>query len=280
MMKKILVAINAVKPDNNSLEFASYLGRLTNSKITGVFLESLEYEETSKPKPVNEISYTSSKMDGYTQTQINTTELIEKNISSYKEAAASRGVNFILHRDRGVPAYELIEESRYADILVLDAATSFNKNFEGTPTNFIKDVLKSTECSVIIAPDRFDAIDEIVFTYDGSASSVFAIKQFTYLFPQLHDKKINVVHINDTGEWNDANRFKLKELLKNYYYDLHFEVLKGNIYNSLINYVFSKKNTFLVMGAYGRNTLSRFFKPSRADLIIKTIPQPIFIAHF
>jgi nucleotide-binding universal stress UspA family protein len=278
-MKKILVAINAINPDRSSLEFASYLGRLTNSKITGVFLENLAYEETLKLKPVNEISYSGSQINDYPDPQINRTELIEKNISAYKEAAISRGVNFILHRDRGIPAYELIDESRYADLLVLDAATSFNKTFEGTPTNFIKDVLKSSECPVIISPEGFESIDEIVFTYDGSASSVFAIKQFTYLFPQLHDKKVNIVHINDTGEWNDSNRFKLKELLRNYYYDLNFEVLKGNIYNSLIEYVFTRKNTFLVMGAYGRNSLSRFFKPSRADLIIKTIPQPIFIAH-
>ena len=45
-MRKILVAINAANPDKNSLEFAGYLGRLTNSKITGVFLENLAYEET------------------------------------------------------------------------------------------------------------------------------------------------------------------------------------------------------------------------------------------
>ena len=279
-MRKILVAINSISPDKNSLEFACYLGRLTNSKITGIFLENIAYEEALKLKPVNEIRYSDGQINEYPDPQINRTELIEKNISSYKEAVISRGVNFILHRDRGIPAYELTEESRYADILVLDAATSFNKHFEGTPTNFIKDVLKSTECPVIISPEGFEAVDEIVFTYDGSASSLFAIKQFTYLFPQLHDKKITVVHINDTGEWNDANRFKLKELLRNYYYDLHFEILKGNINNALFEYVLKKDNTFLVMGAYGRNALSRFFKPSRADLIIKTIPQPIFIAHF
>ena len=279
-MRKILVAINAANPDKNSLEFASYLGRLTNSKITGVFLENLAYEDTVNLKSDVERRNLNIGPKERVSLGADRTELIEQNISTYKEAAASRGVNLLLHRDRGIPAYELIEESRYADMIVIDASTSFNKQFEGTPTNFIKDVLKSTECPVIIAPEHFEAIDEVVFTYDGSASSVFAIKQFTYLFPQLHDKKINVVHINDTGEWKDANRFKLKELLRNYYYDLHFEVLKGNIHNSLVDYVFTRQNTFLVMGAYGRNTLSRLFKPSRADLIIKTVLQPIFIAHF
>ncbi len=279
-MKKILVAINAANPDKNSLEFASYLGRLTNSKITGVFLENAAYKETLNQNITNERNYITGQLNQHAVPQLDRTELIEKNISTYKEVAANKGVNLVLHHDKGIPAYELIEESRYADMIVLDGATSFNKQFEGTPTNFIKDVLKSTECPVIIAPENFEAIDEVVFTYDGSASSVFAIKQFTYLFPQLHDKKISVLHINDTGEWKDVNRFKLKELLKNYYYDLHFEVLKGNIYNSLVEFVFTRKNTFLVMGAYGRNTLSRIIKPSRADLIIKTIPQPIFIAHF
>lgn len=277
-MKKILLAINALDPDKNSLEFACYLGRLTNSSITGIFLENYGNEEIVKP--VFKYIYSVEQENDYPQDQHSRTELIEKNIASYKEASVNRGVNFNFHRDKGVPVQELIIESRYADILVVDPATSFNKTFEGTPTDFIKNVLKNTECPVIVAPEGFEAIDEIIFTYDGSACSVFAIKQFTYIFPQLHDKKINVVHINDTGEWNDVNRFKLKEHLKNYYYDLNFEVLKGNIYNNLIEYVFKKKNTFLVMGAYGRNSLSRFFKPSRADLIIKTIPQPIFISHF
>ena len=279
-MEKILLAINAVNPDKNSLEFACYLGRLTNSKITGIFLENKINQETLTLKSVNETSYSDTEIDEHPKLQVNKTELIEKNISSYKEASLNNGVDFLLHRDRGVPAYELIEESRYADVIIVDASTSFSRHFERTPTNFIKEVLKNTECPAIIAPEGFEAIDEIVFAYDGSPSSVFAIKQFTYLFPQLHDKKITVVQINNTGEWNDTNRFKLKELLKNYYFDLHFEILKGSIYKTLFEYVFKKKNSFLVMGAYGRNALSRFFKPSRADLIIKTIAQPIFIAHF
>lgn len=274
------MAINAVDPDKNSLEFASYLGRLTNSKITGIFLENESYIESSKLKPVYEVAYIDSEAEEYPHPKIRRSELIEKNIAAFKEKAMKMGVNFNLHRDRGLPAYQLVEESRYADVMVVDASTSFNRNFERIPTNFIRDVLKNTECPAIIAPEGFEAIDEIVFAYDGSSSSVFAIKQFTYLFPQLQDKKITVVHINESGEWNDANRFKLKELLKNYYCDLHFEILKGSIYKTLFEYVSDNKNSFLVMGAYGRSAVSRFFKPSRADLIIKTITQPIFIAHF
>ena len=279
-MEKILLAINAINPDKNSLDFACYLGRLTNSKITGIFLENINDEEALLMARANEVNYALDDFRNEANRQLNKIETIESNIVSYKEACNSRGVNFVFHHDKGIPSNKLILESRYADVIIVDATTSFNKQFEGTPTDFIKSVLISTECPVIVAPEDFEGIDEVVFTYDGSASSVFAIKQFTYLFPGLHDKKTSVIHINDSGEWNDANTFKLKELLKNYYFDLHFEVLKGNIYNSLFDYVSEQPNTFLVMGAYGRNALSRFFRPSRADLIIKTVTQPIFIAHF
>ena len=40
-MEKILLAIDAINPDKNTLEFACYLGRLTKSKVTGVFLENV-----------------------------------------------------------------------------------------------------------------------------------------------------------------------------------------------------------------------------------------------
>ncbi len=47
-MKKILRAIDATNLNINSLDFACFPGRLTKSKITGVFLENLVAEE----KPV------------------------------------------------------------------------------------------------------------------------------------------------------------------------------------------------------------------------------------
>ena len=40
-MKNILVAVDATKLDLNTLDFACYLARLTNSKITAAFLENL-----------------------------------------------------------------------------------------------------------------------------------------------------------------------------------------------------------------------------------------------
>jgi hypothetical protein len=278
-MEKILLAIDAINPDKNTLDFACYLGRLTKSKVTGVFLENLSAEERPVVKQLHGMAYVDWEVDEKSDEHKAKMELIERNISFFKEGCINRGVSYTLHRDRGVPARELIKESRFADVLVVDAETSFNKRYEGTPTEFVADIFKKAECPVIIAPVAFEAIDEVIFAYNGSSSSVFAIKQFTYLFPQFHNRKASIIQVNEAGEWQDLDKFKFKEWLEQHYTDLHFEALKGKTDSKLFDYLFKKENMFLVLGAYGRSALSQFFKRSHADLLVKTVSQPIFIAH-
>jgi len=276
-MEKILLAVDAINPDNNSLEFAGYLGRLTKSKITGVFLDNLSIEERPLLKKV--LANADNAEEEESSEPKEKMELIEKNISFFEEACINREVNYRLYLDGGNPAGKLIEESRFADLLVLDAAMSFHKHYEGIPTEFAREVLKKAECPVIIAPESFDAIDEIIFSYDSSSSSLFAIKQFTYLFSQLKDKKVTILQVNESGEWQSENKNKLKEWLREHYTDLQFVALKGKSEIVLFDYLFKRKNIFLVMGAYGRTTISQFLKHSHADLLMNTITQPIFIAH-
>lgn len=278
-MEKILLAIDATNLNINSLDFACFLGRLTKSKITGVFLENRVAEEKPALKAMQGAAYKDWAVDENSDDHKAKMESIKKNIAFFGEGCINREVRYEVHQDRGVPSDDLIEESRFADAVIVDAETSFNKNFEGIPTEFIRVVLKKAECPVIIAPENFEAIDEIVFTYNGSSSSVFAIKQFTYLFPELKEKKVSIIQVNETGEWLDKDKNKFMEWLQNHYTDLHFEALKGETENVLFDHLFKRKNIFLVMGAYGRTTLSRFFKRSYADLLINTVTQPIFLAH-
>ena len=188
-MKKILLAIDATNVNTNSLDFACFLGKLTKSKITGVFLENRVAEEKPVLKSMQGAVDVDWTVDENSEEHKVKTETIKKNIAFFTEGCINRETCYEVHHDGGVPSSELIEESHFADAVIVDAETSFNDHFEGIPTTFIKDVLKKAECPVIIAPENFETIDEIVFTYNGSSSSVFAIKQFTYLFPELKEKR-------------------------------------------------------------------------------------------
>ncbi|MBS1574981.1 MAG: universal stress protein [Bacteroidetes bacterium] len=278
-MEKILLALDGTSFNQHAVDFACYLGRLTNSMITASFLENLVANEKPVLEQMHGVSYMNWVVDKNSEEYKLKIATVEKNISLFRDSCEKRAVRYSIHRDEGQPAKEIIEESRYADVLIIDAETSFTKIVEGVPSEFVRDVLKEAECPVIIAPESFDSIDEIVFTFNGTKSSMFAIKQFTYLFPQLDEKKITVVMVDEEGLCTDDEIEKFKEWLSGHYSSIGFQVLKGNTETELFGYLLKKKNIFIVMGAYGRSAISQLFKHSRADLLIRTITQSIFIAH-
>lgn len=276
-MEKMLYVTDAVKLNMACLDFACFLCNLTHSRLTGIFLENLEQETRSKETIRERALGSASPGASVRELKEN---YCEENIRLFKNACESRGVNSTVHRDRGVPIAEVIAESRFADLVVIDAAISFSDERETVPTDFVKEVLQDTECPVVIAPESFEGIDEIIFTCDNSRSSVFAIKQFTYLFPQLRDRRAVILSVAEPGKTANGNKYKLKEWLKAHYDHTDLVVLEdGNTRARLLEYLLGRNRVFIVMGAYGRGMISSFFSPSHATPVVKVVTQPVFIAH-
>ena len=277
-MEKILLAINSSKINVNTINFACYIANLTGSKLTAVFLEHLRREEMPALKAFHGGVYVESvlQLDPQNSERLNQWE---QNVHVFENACKNRGVTCCIHRKKGVPTEEVVLESRFADMLIVDAEMSFHDKPETLPTQFVKEVLAKSECPVVIAPYSFYGINEIVFADDGSASSAFAIKQFSYLLPELSDKKITILQVDESGNLPTIDNHKIRELLQMHYGAIEFQFLQGKAGDELYGYLLSRKNTFVVMGAFGRNMISTFFKHSTAELLIKTINAPIFIAH-
>ena len=277
-MEKILFISDAVAISRQCLDFSCYLSNLTHSKVTGVFLENQEMELRSS-EAIQEMAVC-SPVPGV---PLNVQKQLyrDENISLFKNICESNGVNCEVHKNQGMPVAEVLMESRYADLLVVDAATSFSWKSEGTPTAFVKEVLEKSECPVIIAPSAFDGIDEVVFTYNGSSSSMFAMKQFAHLFPALSHIKVTVLSITESGKQIKGNKARLEEWLNAHYENAEVLVIEdANVRRRLMEYMFGKENVFIVMGAYGRSLISKVVIPNPADPLIELVSQPIFIAHY
>ncbi len=277
-MEKILFVTDAVKLNMQHLDFACFLANLTHSRLTGIFLENLEREVRSKDT-LQQLAVASASPG------VSVRELKEsycgEHIKAFRDACELRGVNCSTHRNRGVPALEVLGESRYADLIVIDPSISFANEREVIPTAFVKEVLEGAECPVVIAPESFDGIDRIIFTFDHSRSSVFAIKEFTHLFPELHDRKALILSVTEPGNTAMEDKYKLKEWLRAHYQDTALVVLEdSNKRARLLEYLLAQKKAFVVMGAFGRGLVSAFFTPSHAVPVMKYVSQPVFIAHY
>lgn len=277
-MKKIILAVDIMQPDTAALDYACYLARLTRSRLVGVFLENLETGEIVTPRQLSGKLY----MDAGISTALPENEAkrnaCEQAIQQFKEGCAAREVSAVIHRDRGMPLEELVEESRFADLLVIPSG--FEPQNAGSTGDFIQRIASKAECPVLISAPKFYIPKEIIFAYDGSKSAMLAIKHFTYLFPQLSDKPIHVVQTRKGGNYLHY-QYKLKELMTLHYTDVTLLPLtgSGNEDDILFRYMLAKEHALLIMGAFGRSDISRLLRPSAADPVLRWLTIPVFIAH-
>ncbi|OCX54011.1 hypothetical protein BEL04_06980 [Mucilaginibacter sp. PPCGB 2223] len=275
-MKKILLAIDAERLNQKSVDFACYLAQLTGSPLAGMFLEDIR----SKNVPGLKFAYGGVYVETI-DTAMDTTsvqKIVNDNIAVFKTHCDSRMVAYDICHGYGEPIEQIVAESRFADLLILEP-TCFSSSPLEKPSIFVKEALSRSECPVVISPYDFDEVNEIIFASDGDAPSVFAARQFTYLFPELRDKKVTVLQAGEQTNFKADGEEKLESYLKCHYGSVAAEKLPGKPEDKLFDYLLRKKDAFAVMGAYGRSKLSNMLKHSTAELLIEGNMLPIFIAH-
>jgi hypothetical protein len=274
-MEKILLVINAHHPNMDSVDFACRIASVAQANLTGLFIEDIFFNYTP-----------SQTLDGgsYFDTTTPATKLIKTDIDQavyiFKDECLRHGITPEVYINKGQAMHEAIRESRFADLLIVDPAIGFYNRIELMPSQFVKEILARAECPVLLAPEKFENIEEIVFCYDGSASAVFAIKQLTYLLPEMHDRKVMLLEVRTKSEqeFTEGHR-RMMDWLRSHYHSVYYHSLKGNVKDELFHYFFNREKMLVVIGAYGRSMLSNFFRKSSADVLIRMVDLPIFITH-
>lgn len=263
-MKKILLALNPEHIDAQTVDFACYLGKLTDACITAAFLETSLSQETI----AREGDIPSEDMDAMSAF------LLQQATARFTEACTCREANNFRCVDRYVTIEDLVHESRFSDLLILPAGLSSGERSK-TSAALSWGVLSHAHCPAIMAPEIFESIHEIVFTYNGSKASVFAIKQFTYLFPQFRSYDILVLAVN----MEQAIPGRLKEWMECHYEHVEFFFPEGDPADQLASFLLPHNDAFVVMGAYSHNAFSRLVKSRTVKPVSGMLFNPMFIAH-
>ena len=87
------------------------------------------------------------------------------------------------------------------------------------------------------------------------------------------------MEVRKPGESKPVKRDQLYEWLSTHYSSIETVVLEGDPADEIFEYLLRREKVMVVMGSYGRSSLSRLFRPSSAELITKTMTRPLFISH-
>ncbi|MGF1637888.1 MAG: universal stress protein [Cyclobacteriaceae bacterium] len=202
-------------------------------------------------------------------------------ISIFENKVRSSGLKYEIYNDFRLTSRELVKQSTYADLLILSYQAFINNISKQPDTSLIYQILKGSRCPVMILPTGVSKIDNIIFTYDGKESSVFAIRAFSNLFSRsCRDKEVSILTVMPSVDEEIKNEKLLLNFVRQHFNNVGVQMLEGsNISEEISNFASSVSNTIVVMGAYGRSHISNLLLPSVAKDILKKSRIPLFIAH-
>lgn len=275
--KKFLAVFNESGFSKSTMDYAIQLTREANAFLVGFFLGG----SVSVPHRASKSDTASKNKRGILKEQAKGQNKTGEIIKQFEQSCGRAGIMYSFHRNKGVALQELKQESIFADLIIINDNEKFDRLAKVSPTRFIKELLSDVQCPVLIVPDLFKPIDKVTLLYDGGPSSVFAIKMFSYLFGEITDASIEVFTVKDKMEGSHLPNNKLiREFIRRHFPKANYIVEKGNTEEEILGHLrYHEGNELVVLGAYRRSEISRWFKTSMADILMKELDTPLFIAH-
>ena len=273
-MKKILLAFDGQHFSPGVFEFVKQMNAGQKVLATGLFLPSVDYVEllySYGGVPAGPLFVTEAvELDEH---------LLKANVDHFKQLCHENQIACTVHTDftRHIVPF-LQNETRFADLLVLSSKSFYENLGLETQEDYIANVLHKAECPVVLVPEDYRTPRSVIMAYDGHEQSVYAIKQFAYMFPEFHDTEALLVYF-DKGKSGVPDRDGIDELAALYFSELTIFKLKIDTRKDLEKWLSDNGDTMLVAGAYGRSAFSEMFKKSFISEVIRDHKVPIFVAH-
>lgn len=275
-MKKIIAAFDGLKYSASTERYATGLACREDRILTGVFLEDFTYHSYKLFDMVGSQGVSPEKVHSLMEQDA---ARRQEAVRQFTQACERSSIRNLIHQDRSIAIQELLRETIYADMLIIGSHETLSHTEEPVPSRFIRDLLIDVQCPVLAVPREYQEISKIILLYDGDPSAVYAAKMFSYLMPDLEELPVEVITIRPDGhEVPEATL--IREFIQCHFPKAAFTVRAGNPEKEILDLLDDRHQSLIVLGAYRRSTVSRWFKPSMADFLMKNVSMPLFIAHY
>ena len=276
-MLKYIAAFDGLKYSLATRDYAIHLSRQAYAHLVGVFLDDTTYTSYKIYEMISEKGVTEERIQELEKLDA---EKRKQAANDFETVCNAEGMVCDVHHDEQVALQELIHESLFADLLIIDRKETLTHYEEAIPTRFTRDLLTEAHCPVLLVPSVYQPAEQILLLYDGTPDSIYALRMFSYVCSAIKYLPTTLVHVAEQGNKSPADAILLKEFLKRHFPAATLHLLRGNAEMAILQFLTAQTATSLVvLGAYGRGNISRWMRPSMADRLLEQFELPLFIAH-
>jgi nucleotide-binding universal stress UspA family protein len=282
MIKKILLPLDPSQYSTRAMELAGRVARFHNAELTGlVVLDIPGIERSIGPIPAG-AEYYARELE---KARIEEAEKrIQDLLDEFTEFCNTNGIRYASHHTQGIPSGQILEESKYFDLLVMGQKTYFHFETQDSPGDAFDEILDHSITPLLAVPEKFRTEDfsdrpmRAALAFDGSLPSCRAMQRFAQL--AVHgfvDLKIIMSH-EDTLVANHALESARSYMRAHFLSDIEVEHTTDNIIE-VINNRYLEWADVIALGAHTKKGILDFMVGSLTRFLIKEGRIAIFIGQ-
>lgn len=270
-MKNILLILNATLAPPHVIDAAINIAKSNSSLLHTLFVHYHGDLEGYNYLFPNDLSLTQNRLTGRSVAEEDA-ELIEGQVRLFKDECESAGVDFFIEPKTNISFRDIIQLSAFADFVLADADQDIHEHN-------IDDLLAESASPVYLISKDGGAISSVVLAYDGSVSSMYALKMYSYLFPAMRELPTTLLYVHNGKHEELPQEKNINMWLARHFTNLEIRIAEGDISGRLLHHCLQHPNSLAVMGSYSGGPLARFFHKSHANPLIEEGRASVFIAH-
>jgi len=282
VVKRILLPLDPSPYTESVIRVATMIGKMYDAQITGlVVLDIPGIERSIGPIPVGALHY-AEKME--LAKKVEASQRIEGLIDKFVTKCENEGVACHEAHTQGYPSDQIINESKYYDLMIIGLRTFFHFETSDMTGDSLDAILSEAVAPILGIPSDFDYDIKsgrklkVLIAFNGGVQSARALQRFAQLVnPDYMDitimnssdnKKEGIYLLDRAAEYLHSRNIRevkkewtsqdVKKIVKDKYYDTH---------------------DVFVVGAHAREGLFDFMVGSLTKYLLREAKKPVFIGQ-
>ncbi len=279
MIKSILVALDESPSSDAAKKLGVHLAKTYKTALSGIGILDEPWIAAPEAIPLGGAAF---KVEIDAQLLSTAKRHVAKLEKEFVDFCKTQDISCSIIDATGVPYYEIEHFLTEHDILIVGKDANFHFAPPSDTSVSVRQLLKDNPRPVIITGPHLPYQDspDVLVAFDGTLASSRAL-HMGILMGIFHKKTLHIASVSeDEEEGRDYVNIAAK-LCHNHGIKTHVHplVTSEKPAKALLNLIDELKPSSLIMGAYGRGGLSRFFRGSCVEEILKSTDVPIFSFH-
>ncbi len=280
MIKRILVALDSDTDTPTATRYATELARRFDAEVTGIaVVDTGSIEKGARGGGIGSM-YLMGKVEASLTAEAR--EVAGGLLDKFRAAVVSAGVTYEARIQEGEPADRIVEDGKYADLLIIGREPHFYYAHPTETPMTLGQVIKRVAGAVLVAPDRYREVKRVLVAFDGSAACVRALRGFLHMQPFGTDVAVDIVNVHSKGahaqsqlELRQAQAFVQKH---GFHVDIH-SVVGADVSEEIVGCIKRFDADLLLVGAQFVTPLSKFAFGSTTASLLDSVAVPMWVEN-